>query len=321
VHKHYHNASKPGNAPNGVLWKDGHGHTFYEKLWKWVTTHPDIRILHDRQVSHYSLTEFENAENSEASRPEATSSRKDEISLPSPPAQLKPADSLLALRSTLRQRLSAEGHVAKSGNALLSPNSIPVSSSVGSAVDEGVVALRNVATPRQPRKSPDSHGPDGALFDEPTSTSSAPRLYASQNRIWQALTGHSMDLKKVPTMEFALLSLIASSGASGITQPDLCQHSGQDKRSVPHRTDELARKGYIVKHPVQAGKTRTSLCVHTKFLSPTQFTSSGALEDVFQENTFIASGFMQLLYDRFKDAGVIPTRDIRTRLVNAHHRL
>jgi hypothetical protein len=286
-----------------------------------VTTNPDIRILHDRQVSHYSLTEFENAENSEVNRPEVASSRHDEISLPSPPAQLKPADSLLALRSFLRQRLSVEGHIAKHGNGLIPPNPLPVSPSVGNLIDKGVMAMHSVGASRQPRKSPDSSGPDGALFDEPTSTSSAPRLYASQNRIWQALTGHSMDLKKVPTMEFALLSLIAASGASGITQPDLCQHSGQDKRSVPHRTDELARKGYIVKHPVQAGKTRTSLCVHTKFLSPTQFTSSGALEDVFQENTFIASGFMQLLYDRFKDAGVIPTRDIRTRLVNAHHRL
>jgi hypothetical protein len=285
-----------------------------------VTTHPDIRILHGRQVSHYSLTEFENAENSEAGRPEIASASIDTISAP-PPAQLKPSDSLLALRSTLRQRLSAEGHIAKYGNGHPPSTALPVSSGTGNGADEGVMAVRKVATPRQPRKSLDCNGPDVAEFDEPTSTSSAPRLYASQNRIWQALTGHSLDLKKVPTMEFSLLSLIAASGAAGITQPDLCQHSGQDKRSVPHRTDELARKGYIVKHPVQAGKVRTSLCVHTKFISPTQFTRSGALEDVFQENTFVASGFMQLLYDRFKDAGVVPTRDIRTRLVSARNRL
>jgi transcription factor C subunit 3 len=125
-----------------------------------------------------------------------------------------------------------------------------------------------------------------------------------------------MDLKKVPTMEFALLSLIAANGATGITQPELTQYSGQDKRSVPHRTDELARKGYIVKKPVQAGKARTSLCVHSKFVSHDHFTSSGAMEDVFQEGQFVASGFALLLYEAFKDAGVILTRDIRKRLVS-----
>jgi hypothetical protein len=183
--------------------------------------------------------------------------------------------------------------------------------------DEGTASLHNLTVPRQPRQAPHEGYIVGAVFDDPTSTTQAPRLYASQNRIWQALTGHSIDLKKVPTMEFALLSIIAANGANGITQPDLVHFSGQDKRSVPHRTDELARKGYIVKNPVQAGKARTSLCVHTKFLTDNHFTSSGVVQDVFQEGTFVASGFMQLLYNKLKDAGVVPTREIRKRLVSS----
>jgi hypothetical protein len=183
--------------------------------------------------------------------------------------------------------------------------------------DEQTAGHYNLTAPRQPRQAPHEGDIVGAVFDDPTSTTQAPRLYASQNRIWQALTGHSIDLKKVPTMEFALLSIIAANGANGITQPDLVHFSGQDKRSVPHRTDELARKGYIVKNPVQAGKARTSLCVHTKFLTDNHFTSSGIVQDVFQEGTFVASGFMQLLYNKLKDAGVVPTREIRKRLVSS----
>jgi hypothetical protein len=117
-------------------------------------------------------------------------------------------------------------------------------------------------------------------------------------------------------MEFTLLSIIAAHGVNGITQPELTRLSNQDKRSVPHRTNELARKGYIVKQSVQAGKTRTSLCVHTKFVSQNHFLSSGAVEDVFQEGTFVLAGFVQLLYNKLKDAGVVPTREIRKRLVS-----
>jgi hypothetical protein len=324
VHNYYltKNTAVSANAPNRGLPQGGLGHTFFEKLWQWVTNHPDIRIIHNSQLSYYSLAEFENAENTEAGRPEVASLSNDESAPPLPPAQtVKPAESLLALRAALRQRLPTAGLVAKEGKGFFSPTPPPALPGVENGIEKGVTAVHELTAPRQPRILPNSNCNDGAVFDQPTSTTSAPRLYASQNRIWQALTGHSIDLKKVPTMEFTLLSLIAASGAAGITQPDLTLHSGQDKRSVPHRTDELARKGYIVKNPVQAGKVRTSLCVHTKFLSQDHFTSSGAVEDVFQVGTFVASGFMRLLYDKLKDAGVVPTREIRKRLVNAYYRL
>jgi hypothetical protein len=205
----------------------------------------------------------------------------------------------------LRKRLSSENVKTKF-----------TSQNFKDSVNERSASQHSLAASRPPRQAPHDGDVVGAVFDDPTSTTQAPRLYASQNRIWQALTGHSIDLKKVPTMEFALLSIIAANGANGITQPDLVHFSGQDKRSVPHRTDELARKGYIVKNPVQAGKARTSLCVHTKFLTDNHFTSSGIVQDVFQEGTFVASGFMQLLYNKLKDAGVVPSREIRTRLVS-----
>lgn len=280
---------------------------FYAKLWQWVTTNSDIRIIHNNQVHHYSLTEFETAEASETIRSDIASN---DTVAPSPIVvqKLQPAQPLLTLRANLRQRLAGESHNARTSN-----KSCPTSSAIEDGVQGQTIAQRC------PRTLPEDEHISGAIFDEPTSTTSAPRMFASQNRIWQALTGHSMDLKKVPTMEFALLSLIAANGANGITQPDLTQFSGQDKRSVPHRTDELARKGYIVKNPVQAGKVRTSLCVHTKFVTHNHFTTSGAVEDVFQVGTFVASGFVQLLYNTLRDAGVVPTRDIRKRMVHVNH--
>jgi transcription factor C subunit 3 len=157
-----------------------------------------------------------------------------------------------------------------------------------------------------------------AVFDEPSSSISAPRLYASQSRVWQALTGHGIDLKKVPSMEFVLLSLIAARGAAGITQPELITISGQDKRSVPHRTDELARKNYITKISVQSNKMRTSLCIHTKFVSQNTFIESSAVEDVYQEDgTFVVRNFAQLLYNKVGEGGVVPTRSIREKLVSS----
>ncbi|KAH4897953.1 hypothetical protein HBI80_188130 [Parastagonospora nodorum] len=289
------------------------GRTFSEKLWQWVTTHSDIRVIHNSQARHYSLTDFIAAERADG---DETSLESDDIlAFTSPvPQKVSPAQPLLALRAALQQRLSAEGQDAKRQNSSSPPFIHSTLPQREGEMDKQAALVSHVAVRSQPRNTAKSCYFDAAVFDEPTSSTSAPRLFASQNRIWQALTGHSMDLKKVPTMEFALLSLIAAHGPDGITQPDLVHFSGQDKRSVPHRTDELARKGYIVKNPVQAGKARTSLCVHTKFVSQNHFTTSGAVEDAFRPGTFVASSFVPLLYNSFKDAGVVLTRDLRKRM-------
>lgn len=88
------------------------------------------------------------------------------------------------------------------------------------------------------------------IFDEIPASTSAPRIKVSQERTWQAVAGHPVDLKKLSAMQFILLSIIAAHGADGIQQPELVRLSGQDKRSVPHRTDELAKAGYIEKTPI-----------------------------------------------------------------------
>lgn len=95
------------------------------------------------------------------------------------------------------------------------------------------------------------------------------RIFVSKERTWLAITGHEPDETKVMPLELVLLSVIASRKSEGIVQPELVRLSGQDKRSVPTRTDKLHAKGYIEKRPVQIRGSRTSLCTLKRFLHPT----------------------------------------------------
>lgn len=93
-------------------------------------------------------------------------------------------------------------------------------------------------------------------------------LLAPTDRMWHALTGHGVDFQRIKPMEFNLLSYIAAAGEAGIAQTDLIKQSGQDKRSLPHRTDMLAEKGYITKSAFKVKGHNTSLCVLKKFAKP-----------------------------------------------------
>lgn len=256
--------------------------------------------MYQNEARHYTLSEFEAAELHETgtigNAPSASSRRS---SNESAKAVARPSKALCALGDALRQRISTKKNRAK-GTATPFPDA-PATSTI----------------PRRSRILPKCPSSNTAVFDEPSSSITAPRVYASQGRMWQALTGHGIDLKKVPSMEFVLLSLIAAHGAAGIRQPDLITLSGQDKRSVPHRTNELARKNYIAKFPVQVNKMRTSLCIHTMFVSQNTFIESSAVEDVYQaDGTFVVRSFAQLLYDKVGEGGIVPTRTIREKLVN-----
>ena len=67
-------------------------------------------------------------------------------------------------------------------------------------------------------------------------------------------------------MAFALLSVISSRREVGITLPDLCKASGQDKRSAPARCKTLESAGLIKGTPVLAHKAHTTQYVHHRFL-------------------------------------------------------
>lgn len=96
-----------------------------------------------------------------------------------------------------------------------------------------------------------SDNPDLAL-------SSAVHVFVSGNTMWEMITGHSVNYKRVPRLEWVLLLGIASTKSQGILQGDLGRLVGQDKRSVPKRTDSLLKKSYIVKRTTLVRGTKTS---------------------------------------------------------------
>lgn len=100
--------------------------------------------------------------------------------------------------------------------------------------------------------------PPAALESKPKKLPKArPRLFVGESIVWNTLTGHGQDFKRVPMMEWRLLVVIGSTKEDGILQGDLVRATGQDKRSVPKRTDFLTQKGYIAKrtHMVRGSKT------------------------------------------------------------------
>lgn len=278
----------------------GLGRAFYERLWQWLTNHSDIRIVYQQEVRQFTLSEFEAAELHETGTiGETHSTNLNQSPTNTIKGIVRPSKALCGLKDSLRQRILEDGYDQKELVTLPSDT------------------LAHMPISRPIRNLPSEASRTTEAFDEPDSSITAPRLYASQSRVWQALTGHGIDLKKVPSMEFVLLSLIAARGAAGITQPELINISGQDKRSVPKRTDELARKNYIAKISVQSNKMRTSLCIHAKFVSQNTFIKSSAMEDVYQEDgTFVVRNFAQLLYNVVGQGGIVPTRSIREKLVS-----
>lgn len=95
-----------------------------------------------------------------------------------------------------------------------------------------------------------------------------PTFRVNDDRVYQAICGHPRDNSKVAPLEFDLLTHIAARRSDGILQGELVRLSGQDKRSVPKRTDALQEKGYIIKEAVYRKGNRTSRLILKK-LAPT----------------------------------------------------
>ena len=132
----------------------------------------------------------------------------------------------------------------------------------------------------------------------PTATSepARERLFVSEERMWHAITGHGVDTKRVPFFEFQCLSVIAAHGPAGVLQPQVRKLTGQQKQSVPRRTDMLAQKGYITKRTVIAEATKTSLLKLKKFEMKNDAVDDGRQQDVAGKDSL---GRTIIDYDRW----------------------
>ncbi|KAF2260160.1 hypothetical protein CC78DRAFT_620456 [Lojkania enalia] len=332
----FDNVRSSDHAPGGL------GRAFYERIWDWVRNERDIRIAYRDEIRDLTLTEFEAFELQETGTNGADyvyEQRSGPGRKPKEPLQGKTRPSNRStFRKVLQQRFRAEGY--DSGKPSLSRSTEIFRSNAQengvdresllrnrvSALPEEELSDHNVEKDTEPqkyspcrvqggerdsRKVPNNVTMKPPIFDDPSPITTAPRIYASQNRSWYAVAGHGMDLNQLPLMEYTLLTIIASHGEKGIEQPELVRISQQDKRSVPHRTDELARKGYIVKRPIQAKSARTSLCIHQKYVKKTP----PKVDDVFKgSRTIVLSDFVYLLYEFLKPIGIVAVRDLRNRM-------
>lgn len=153
-------------------------------------------------------------------------------------------------------------------------------------------------------------------------------IRVTEDRMWRALAGHGVDLKRVRESEFTLLSLIGAAGPNGIRQPDLTALSGQDKRSLPHRTDELHRKGYIEKKSLKLKGHPTSLCTLRRWVktAPAPQASGNAVVELpppdilrtqlFSDGVIHGNRFLEVTMQLLKEAnGFMTWDDFRKRLV------
>lgn len=164
----------------------------------------------------------------------------------------------------------------------------------------------------------DSLVPDTETKPPISDSNEPPLVFVSEERTWFAITGHGPDVTKVLPTEFALLSIIASRKSRGIVQTELVRLSGQDKRSVPKRTDVLQQKGYIEKRAIQVKSSRTSLCTLRKFVQAKPiFDTTETPEDAEiasrDETVRILDFkvFTDKLFEVLKEHGIIARNDLK----------
>ena len=205
---------------------------FQELVWKWLTGHPEIHVGRENQGNELSLLEVEAWNASETPRDDwkVTSTTAEQAS----PGEAQDIAGAAPQASEDRDAPPS-----------LPPQSTSVSQSIGSA------------TSPQPQLAP--------KHQDENSKNASLRVYTSQNRMWLAAASHAPDFNRIPRLDFILLSIIAARRGKGILQPDLVRVSGQDKRSVPKRTERLHENGYIEKKAVHAKGNRTSICVLKRF--------------------------------------------------------
>lgn len=101
-------------------------------------------------------------------------------------------------------------------------------------------------------------------------SSTLPHVSVTEDRIYQAICGHPRDDKRVFRSEYGLLLVIAAARSDGILQGELGRVAGQDKRSVPKRTDVLHTKGYVIKEATILRGFKSSRLTLRRFATPAQ---------------------------------------------------
>ena len=177
-------------------------------------------------------------------------------------------------------------------------------------------------TQDQSRDEEGTVNPSATVRHEEDGSKELPRVFVSEERMWLAICGHLPDPSKVVPLEFVLLSIIASTREKGILQIDLANASGQDKRSVPNRTDRLHARGYIEKRRIQVRGALTSLLILRMFAeAPEARALTGVAGETStrtgmpRETSFVDFGpLLHSLFDHLRKEKIITHKSLRIRL-------
>lgn len=264
-------------------------------MWEWLVSHPECRVGKNGEGNKLMLSEIE--------------------ALGKIP--LQPDVSVVGI-------LPSEQHVP-AGRPQRSQARV-VATAGGESIDRTLLETSTLSKPIR--------GPERTDVAQPSSKAAeALRLYTSEDRMWHALTGHGVDLSKIPQLEFTCLCIIAAHGPKGIMQPGLVKISGQDKRSVPRRTQRLCDNGYIVKRPIQADGSRTSICILKRFVPDSNFheiglkstdlttepidqSSQSLRNQCFHDGRADLYALSRIIFDILHERKLIAREDLKARLVS-----
>ncbi|KAH8908952.1 hypothetical protein BR93DRAFT_977042 [Coniochaeta sp. PMI_546] len=219
--------------------------SFARGAWTWLVSRPNVLVGGNRRWNKLSLDEV--------------------LALPEP-------DGSGAAPST-----PAQGDTPAPG----STPALGSAPALGSTPTPGVIpAPGNPQAPEGPSSQTPISAPKQRVTKSKSTLTTRPRIQVTEETVWQAVAGHGVDYKQIPKLEWHLLQGIAPTKHNGILQSDLRRLVGQDKRSVPKRTDFLAAKGYIVKRSIMVRASKTSKLWLAGFAPSTTVESSEASQSM-----------------------------------------
>ena len=257
-----------------------------EQVWKWLVNHPEIKV--GRSADHQSLTlsevETYNASVSHAKRADANAQPFHHRDSEGADSHVVDVDTNSRGDIDNRHGEDIDSHDAPESFASDPVDAIQRNSdvvrSVNSPPDKALLEVLSKATKDSaPGKTSENHA---SLAIQP-SFQRRIRLYAKQTRLWLSLTGHGYEPTKILKLDFQCLLIIAASGPKGMDQQALIEASGQDKRSVPLRTDRLSNDGYIKKRPVFIQSRISNRPANTSHLVLKRFVDEG-IDEPFEDD-------------------------------------
>ena len=270
--------AKP-DAPNPTRTSPNIDRPFLEHVWKWLIKHPEIRVGDHVGHKQLSLSEVE-ARNAAIAQSKSLDSAAPASGHGEGDVTPQGSEAVASTQDVVSTQGQVATDMATSPRRKATKHSVQPKKAAGNSEAQGhlktsqenQVGLANKSKTKAARA--EKPGTRASPNNAPTNSTSQPviRLYTSQNRMWYAITGHSPDESRVKSFDFVCLSVIAASGPKGILQHNLISITGQDKRSLPNRTDRLRDGGYIVKEPetTWTGDPRrrlhTSRCILTRYV-------------------------------------------------------